>query len=292
MTNQPTLTGTRGGLPALKAALLVAVHSNLFISLAATSVAVTTIVLAGFRLEVVPLFIVFAVTLFVYSVNRLTDLAEDEQNVPGRAAFTRRYGRLSLALGALGYLVAIALAVVWGLPLAGFLVLPLVVVLLYSTLQLKRVFLVKNLVVGAAWGVIPLGVGVYFGDLFRLEVLFLAAHVGAMITVAAVIFDVKDIEGDRAEGIQTVPNVYGSRVTRIATQVANVAVAGAVLAFVAAALLPTSFLVLLSFHCYVGGYIPAATPERTPLYYGFVVDGEHVFLALVVLVLDALGLLG
>ncbi|WP_255194417.1 UbiA family prenyltransferase [Natronobeatus ordinarius] len=292
MTNQPTLTSTRRGLPALKAALLVAVHSNFFISLAATSVAVTTIVLAGFRLEVVPLFIVFTVTLFVYSVNRLTDLAEDERNVPGRAAFTRRYGRLSLALGVLGYLVAIALAIAWGLPLAGFLVLPLLVVLLYSTLQLKQVFLVKNLVVGAAWGVIPLGVGVYFGDLWRLEILFLAAHVGAMITVAAVIFDVKDIEGDRAEGIRTVPNVYGPRATRIVSQAANVAVAVGVVAFVVAGALPASFLVLLSFHGYVGGYVPFATPERTPLFYGFVVDGEHVFLAVVVLTLELLGVLG
>nr|WP_254769422.1 UbiA family prenyltransferase [Salinilacihabitans rarus] len=263
------------------------VHSNLLISLSAASVAVTTVVLADLPLRLLPVCIVFAVTLFVYSFNRLADLDEDERNVPGRAAFTRRYGPVLFALGVACYLAVFVLAVVWDLPGAPLLVVPFVVAILYSTVGLKRLFLVKNLTVGVAWGLIPLGVGVYYDALGSTEIRFLFGFVTAVLTIAAVVFDVKDIEGDRAEGIRTVPNTFGPRATRIATAAATVVVSVVVLGFVLAGVLGRGFLVLLAFTAYVFGYCLAATPDRGPLFYGFVVDGEHVFLAALVLVLDA-----
>ncbi|RQG93276.1 prenyltransferase [Natrarchaeobius halalkaliphilus] len=266
--------------------LRLLVHANLFISLATVSVAVTTMVLVGLSLEFFPLFVVFAATMFVYTVNRFTDLEEDERNVPRRAAFTRRYGRFWLALGIVLYLGAIATAVGLDLPGALYLLLPVPVALLYSLGGLKRIFLVKNCFVGLAWGVIPLGVGYYYGQLADLSVLFLAGYVTVMITIAAVIFDVKDVAGDRAEGIATVPNRLGLRSTRRLSQAANVVVATGVIGLVWTDVLTGEFLVVLAMNGYVAGYIPFATPDRGPLFYGFVVDGEHVFLAGVVLALE------
>ncbi|WP_049921159.1 UbiA family prenyltransferase [Halopiger djelfimassiliensis] len=286
MTNPTATHRPRRWLSSVTGALRFLVHSNLFISLATVSVVVTTVVLAGLPLDPLPFFIVFAVTMFVYTVNRFTDIEEDERNVPRRAAFTRRYGRLWLAAGVVLYLGSIALAVALGVPGAGYLVLPLVVALLYSTGGLKRVFLVKNLVVGAAWGLLPLGVGYYYQQLWTIEVLFLAGYVTAMITIAAVIFDVKDIEGDREEGIATVPNTLGLRWTRLLSQAANVVVAAAVVALVRTGVVSVDFLVVLAMNGYVGAYIPFATPDRGPLFYGFIVDGEHVFLAALVVALE------
>lgn len=283
-----TTTGTREDrrLPAwLLGWLRFLVHSNLFISLSAASVVVTTTVLAGLSLEPLPFFIVFAAAMFVYTVNRFTDLEEDRENVPRRAAFVERYGLFWLTLGVGLYLGAIAVAVVLELPGAGYLLLPAVVTVSY-TLGIKRVFLVKNLFVGFAWAVIPLGVGVYYERLFALEVLFLAAHVGAMITVAAAVFDIKDIEGDREQGIDTLPTAVGPRRTRLAAQAANALVAAVVVAVVAVGVLDARYLVLLAFHGYVGCYIPFASRDRGPLFYGGIVDGEHVFLAALVVVLE------
>lgn len=269
-----------------RTALRLLVHSNLFISLATTSVVVTTAVLADLPLEPVPVFIVFAATLFVYTANRVTDLEEDEANVPKRASFTKRYGRVLFAVGTVLYATAIGVALVLGIDGAGYLLLPLVVVVLYTSGGVKQVFLVKNLLVGLAWGVIPLGVGYYYGQLLTLEVLVLAGYVTAMITIAAVIFDVKDIEGDRRVGIATVPNRLGTAATRRYSQAANVGVGVAVVALVFATDLPLAFLALLAMNVYVACYIPVARPEYGPLYYGFVVDGEHVFLACVVVGLE------
>ncbi len=266
--------------------LRVLVHSNVFISISAASVVVTTIALADLPPDPRPFFIVFAVTMFVYTVNRFTDLEEDETNVPQRAAFIRRYGRIWLAVGAVLYLAAIGFAIALDVPGVGFMLVPLLAAILYSTVGVKRLFFVKNLFVGAAWALIPLGVGYYFGQPWRFEVLFLAGYIGAMITIAAVIFDVKDIEGDRAEGIRTVPNTFGPGWTRTVSQVANVLVAASLVAIVATGVLSTVFLVLLAFNGYVGAYIPFATPDRGPLFYGFVVDGEHLFLAVLVVVFE------
>ncbi|MCU4926743.1 UbiA family prenyltransferase [Halobacteria archaeon AArc-dxtr1] len=276
------------GASVLKRALLALVHSNLFISAGATSVAITTMVLLSLPIDPIPLFVVFAVTLFVYSVNRLTDVEEDERNVPGRAAFTRRYGRFWFALGILGYLLAVGVAAVAARPWTPFLALPLLVAVAYSWLRLKRAFLVKNLTVGIAWGAIPLGVGAYYGVLTDPELLFFASYVTVMLTVAAAIFDIKDMVGDLARGIETVPNRYGPAATRRVSQAINLFAAAVVLGAVLAGFLSAPFLALLAFNAYVGAYIPFATSDRGALYYGFVVDGEHLFLAILVVLLNAL----
>ncbi len=67
---------------------------------------------------------------------------------------------------------------------------------------------------------------------------------------------------------------------------ATVAVAAAVIALVAGGAIAHEFLVVLAMNVYVCAYIPFATTDRGPLYYGFVVDGEHVFLAAVVAALE------
>lgn len=289
--SEQSWSGSRDGqgvFAPLLTVLALLVHSNLLISTAATSVAVTTIVLVGRSPDPVPLFIVFSATLFVYSVNRATDVEEDELNVPKRAAFTKSYGKVCLAAGVVLYLLAVGVAVVRGLPKAGFLVLPVAAAVLYSLARLKRVLLVKNLLVGIAWGTIPLGVGVYYDILPTVEILCLTTFFTIMLTVAAAVFDIKDIEGDRVAGVRTVPIAFGIRTTRVAAAATTVAVAVGVLAAVACGILPGEFLVLLGFLGYVLAYVPFATPERGPLFYGFIIDGEHIFLVILVLLVESL----
>jgi len=267
------------------------VHSNLLVALAATSSAVTTSVLVDVPLDPLALFVVFAATLFVYGADRVADADADAANLPARASFARRHGRRLLAAGVALYAAAVALAAARDLPHVEFVALPVVAVAVYSGLRAKRVFLVKNLLVGAAWAAVPLGVGAYARRLGDLHVWLLAAWTGAVITVAAVVFDVKDVDGDAAAGIRTVPVVYDPATARRGAAAANAVLAAAVAALVAAGLLPGRFLVLLALHAYVAAYVPFATPDRSALFYGFVVDGEHVALAALSLVARGSGVL-
>lgn len=271
---------------ALGDGLRVLVHSNVFISLSTTSVAVSTVLLANLQFDPVPFFIVFAVTMFVYSFNRLTDFAEDRQNTPGRATFIGRYGKILLAVGIVLYLLATGVALAREIPGAPAMAIPLIVAVLYSVVGFKRVLVVKNLLVGLSWGLIPLGVGVYYDVLWSTDILFFAGFVTAMITIAAAVFDIKDIDGDSEAGIDTLPVRYGPRSTRLLAAAATALVSVVVVSFVLVGFLEPVSLVLLAFTGYVFGYSLVATPERGPLFYGFVVDGEHVFLALVLLALE------
>ncbi len=234
---------------------------------------------ADLTVEALPLFIVFAVTLFVYSFNRLTDLAEDEQNVPDRAAFIKRYGRGLFALGTILYLLATAVAIARGVPGAPAMVVPLVVAVLYSVVGIKRILLVKNLLVGISWGLIVLGVGVYYNQLFAVDILFFFVFITAVLTIAAVVFDIKDIEGDRAEGIRTVPAVVGPKRTRQFSAVAILAVGAVVFLLLVANVLHSQYLILFPFLGYILGYTLVARRDRTPIFYGFVIDVEHTLLA-------------
>jgi 4-hydroxybenzoate polyprenyltransferase len=260
-------------------AVLFLVHSNLLISLSATSVALSTMLFADLAVDPAALFIVFAVTLFVYSFNRLTDIAEDEQNVPERASFVQQYGVYLLAVGAVLYLVATAVAIVRGIPGAPAMIVPLAVAVLYSVVGLKRILLVKNLLVGLSWGLIPLGVGVYYGVLRSFDILFMFGFITAALTIAAVVFDIKDIAGDRAEGIRSVPVVAGPARTRQLAVVASAFLGALVVVLLLTGVLHRQYVLLLPFICYMIGYSLVATRDRTPLFYGFVIDSEHIFLA-------------
>jgi 4-hydroxybenzoate polyprenyltransferase len=259
------------------------VHSNIFISLSATSVAVSTIILAELSFDPLPLFIVFAATMFVYSYNRISDFAEDKQNIPERASFVERYGKLLLAIGVVLYLLATVVAIQQALPGAPAMVLPLLVAVLYSVVGLKKVLLVKNLLVGLSWGLIPAGVGVYYDVLWTVDILFLIGFVTTTLTIAAAVFDIKDIDGDSAAGISTLPVLYGSATTRKLSALATVFISMLVVALVALDVLRPAYLLLLVYTAYMLGYCLVATTDKGPLFYGFVIDGEHILLAVVLL---------
>jgi 4-hydroxybenzoate polyprenyltransferase len=278
---QPSLADVRS-------ALLLFVHSNLLISLSATAVAVSTIVLADLSFEPVPLFIVFAVTLFVYSFNRLTDLAEDEQNVPGRASFIEQYGTILFVTGGVLYLIATGIAIVGGIPGAPAMIVPLVVAVLYSVVGIKRVLLVKNLLVGLSWGMIPLGVGVYYETVRSVDILFVFGFITAALTIAAVVFDIKDIEGDQREGIRTVPIVVGVERTRQVAAVASLLLGSVAAGAVLVGLVHWQYLLLAPFTVYMAGYSLAARVDRTPVFYGFIIDSEHIYLAVALLCTELL----
>lgn len=264
--------------------ILYLVHSNVFISVATTSIALITILFLELPIQYIPLFIVFAATLFVYNLNRFTDRVEDARNNPARAAFFSRYGRYWLLIGIASYILAIAIGIWFSVPMAEYLILPLLVGLVYSVFRAKEILLVKNLLVGISWGIIPVGVGAYYGVLWRVELLFLTGFVTCMIVIAAIIFDIKDITGDKNAGIRTIPILIGPRRTRQLGLLSTLIVTVLVIVIVLLDVVPTKYLVVLVLNGYVASYIPFAEEYRGPLFYGFIVDGEHIFLGVIVLI--------
>jgi len=82
----------------LKETLNHMAYANIIISLGSVGTMLLTTSLLSLAAGPAMYFIMFAVTFFVYSANRFTDMKEDAINNPERTAIVRRRARLFLAM--------------------------------------------------------------------------------------------------------------------------------------------------------------------------------------------------
>ncbi len=196
-------------------------YSNLYVAVGAALVAyVTNYAIHRSALTWEILFLPFANSFFIYTLNRFTDKNEDRINDPMRVHFFARYGTWFLAASATMYGVAFVIALTKGIIIPILLIVPLCVGLLYSFLGLKKIVIVKNLSVGIAWGTTALLVGA-FHNRFGFSVWSLFVFFTIECFIASVISDVKDIQGDRLHGISTLPIILGLQRTKYVCYVLN-----------------------------------------------------------------------
>lgn len=272
-----------GARPALRRGLRAMVHANVVITLAAVGVALTSCALLG--ITPTPVLVGFpAGGIFTaYTLNRLWDRTEDATNLPDRTAFVDAYGRLLLLVAGVGYLLATGLLLAVRPLLAPFVALSPIAAWWYSVGPLKHWLLAKNVCVGLGWGCIPLGIGAVAGQPLAPETLATAVLIAWMLLIAAILFDIKDVPGDRLAGVRTLPTVAGVARTR---QIAAAGLAAAVPVVLAATLLlDDRFALLFAYVGYLGACIPFARPDRGVLFYGLVIDGEHVLIGAIASVL-------
>ena len=254
-------------------------YSNLYLACGAAIVAYATALTFGLALTWEVLFIPFASGFFIYTLNRYTDKDEDRINVPVRVQFFDRCGKWFLATSAIVYCAALAIAFTKGALILALSVFPLCVGLLYSFLGLKKVVIGKNLSVGVAWGSTVLLTGAFYNNL-SLPVLLLFAFFAIEFFVNTVIFDVKDIQGDRAHRIITLPVALGIRRTQRICYALNGIALALLLLGIAVQWLPLNALVLCALAAYILAYIYLCNETRGRLYFGLLVDGEFMFLLL------------
>jgi 4-hydroxybenzoate polyprenyltransferase len=167
--------------------------------------------------------VAFLVTVAVYTHNKLTDLAEDGVNDPDRAAFFGPRKRLFgwLAVGA--YVGALAVAAFGGPTAFTLTLFPGLLGVLYSSRwlpvgdvdRLKDVVVVGTTAVALAWAVplalLPLA---FEGGGFGVAAAVVLVFFFLRTVVAVELFNVRDVAGDRREGVGTLPVVLGVRPTR------------------------------------------------------------------------------
>lgn len=245
--------------------------------------AITTIVLARFPLEPLPIAFVFVAAWLTYTMNRFTDRIEDAHNVPDRSAFIDRYGRPLLAVAGISYAGFVVLTLRYVPRMMLFVVLPVLGILAYARPAVKRHFAIKNGAVGAIWAAIPVGLGVYYGALTDPIIVLTATVIFWHITLAAALFDIKDIEGDRAIGSRTLPLVFSPGRTR------QLVMVGALLLVIP---IGWGIFTIGWWSAILGGYVfhllvvaPFATAHRGSLFYGIVIDGEHLAVAILAIII-------
>jgi len=170
-----------------------------------------------------PAVVVGLVSVAVYTANDLADLEEDAINSPEHSSFVAAHPGVVAALAVGTFALGAALAW-WGrAPLAlAVACVPLAASLLYSLpvtpggRRLKDVFAANTALVALAWAVTVTGVPLAFagqpvGPVAVAVCLFF--YLRSFISVE--VFNVRDISGDGATGVDTIPVVLGVPRTRL-----------------------------------------------------------------------------
>nr|WP_240910784.1 UbiA family prenyltransferase [Thermococcus sp. MAR1] len=158
----------------------------------------------------------FLLVFSVYGINKLTDIKEDEVNNPERVGYVKRVAKALKYAVVLSLVLAVLLSALTS-PLAVLVVLfPIVAGALYSIRlfpgypRLKDITGVKNLIIAVTWanGTAFLPYLVASGvALQKVALIYYFFFMKSLINT--ILFDVRDIEGDRINGIQTIPVKLG-----------------------------------------------------------------------------------
>lgn len=156
----------------------------------------------------------------IYASNKLVD-AEDEMNAPARARFVARYRRELAAATGVATVLALGLAATAG-PLAlALTLLPAVAAVAYSVRlpvvdrRLKDVLGASTLLVAVSWALPTVALPIVWVDgAFTATAGVAFAFYLVQTAVAFEVRNVRDVAGDRAEGVRTLPVVFGTASTR------------------------------------------------------------------------------
>ena len=192
--------------------LNLVVSTSTFLSINAALVTVFSFLIYGVEVRPVIFLISFLATFSVYNMNRATDKAEDSINRPD-AAIKGSHFYLVLSLTAL--LLCLALSVSVGVKTISVLAVPLIASIAYSVKlrpsfpRLKDIIGVKSIVVAFSWGFTGTFLPCTVYTINFTEKILVFVYVFIQIFVNTVLCDVRDINGDRATGIKTLPIVLG-----------------------------------------------------------------------------------
>jgi len=231
-------------------------------------------------------FCVFLMTFSVYSLNKLTDLDEDGINMPERVVFISRRKRLVLCYSIAAYVLCVAIALLRNPAVVPLVFVPIVANAAYSTRlipglpRLKDIPVMKNVTVAVSWAVVctlipgmqmePTKIG-----LIAIIMYFMMVR----DFTATVLYDIRDVEGDRRSAVRILPVILGPSYTSKILFILNSTLLP-LLPFVAG----ETKLLIKGFAIY--GYICIwyFSTRKDPLILDFFVDGEWMLVTLLLLI--------
>ena len=163
----------------------------------------------------------FLITFSIYGFNKLTDLNEDAINAPERAKLIKKIKSVFKFSLIVSFILSLLLGFSVNVLTLPFLLFPLFSGTLYSVKfsknlpRLKDILGVKSITVALTWAV---------GSTFLPAICLLEKEILQILLIFyffflksftnAVLFDIRDIEGDGMSGVRTIPVVFGRQKTK------------------------------------------------------------------------------
>jgi 4-hydroxybenzoate polyprenyltransferase len=209
----------------LESAFSFATLSSMFIGAVMVAVLYVSFLLQNIVSSALLLIATFFLTISVYSLNKVTDLEEDLVNLPDRARFVKK-NRDYLLFASLESINIAVILVFFANPYAIPVILfPFYVGLFYSTgmrrLRIKDALLLKNIMVALAATTAAVLLPLAVHTTIPFIVLLVGYFIFLKCFINTVLFDVRDIEGDRKAGVLTIPISLGTKKTRNALLLLN-----------------------------------------------------------------------
>ncbi len=163
----------------------------------------------------------FFVTFSIYGLNKLTDRKEDTINVPERTKFIKGKEHIIASFLLFSLMISLFLGVLQDILCVPILLFPLFTGIIYSVRvssnlpRLKDMLGMKNLIVAFSWGVCSTFLpAICLPEKYFIQIVFVFYFFFTKSVINSLLFDVRDIKGDRICGVRTIPVVFGRRKTK------------------------------------------------------------------------------
>jgi len=229
----------------------------------------------------------FLVAFATYNLDKIGDSKEDAINMPERSNFVSKHRRKLLLLTPMAYLFSVLIMALIE-PLATPIVfVPVVAGLIYSSRlvqgypRIKDIPVIKSLVVAFSWASICVLLPVTtIKGITEITIASVFYFILVKVFIDAVLFDIRDLKGDRENGVRTIPVLIGAQKTTMILLVINSTLLPCI-ALIDHSIRPLAALMTL--YGYV--YILYFRKRRSPIALDFFVDGQWMLASIVFIVL-------
>lgn len=191
--------------------------TSIFLALNGLIVTMFSSLLYGLEMKPVILLAAFLATFSVYNLNKATDKAEDSINRPETASRGTPYFLIPSIIALVSCLWISASI---GAQALAVMVIPLLVAIAYSVKlsrsipRLKEIVGVKSILVALSWGFTGSLLPASFQPVGIEKVILTFIYISIQLLVNTILFDIRDMDGDRASGVMTLPIVLGLKMSR------------------------------------------------------------------------------
>ena len=225
----------------------------------------------------------FLITFSTYSLNKLTDMAEDSINMPERVKFIRGRKQLILFTSLGAYLLAVPLTFSVAPKALLILFVPLLANLLYSSRllpgipRMKDIPVMKNVFVAISWAMVcTLLPSADISNVPRMTVLAVLYFMFVKVFINTTLYDIRDVDGDRASGVKTIPVLLGTRKTTMIQLAIN-----STIIFILTLLNNNAKLLVMGMTLYGYIFIIYFRHKRNPLLLDAFEDGEWMIFSVI-----------